>query len=392
MRNRNLFLILLTLAVMLPATAAIRQEGGYWVEVKEGVIPAGTRLRITAVGPISVQGDSAKDVRYKVTRKLRAANLEAAERLFAQAPFAATLQNITAVISNGGPNCGRCGFSSELEIRVPSQTHRAVVDSEGGSLQVRKLVGSLNANTHAGSITVENVEGPVRANTAGGNIALNAIGGEILCDTAGGSIALDGGRADATLTSSGGSISAANVRGTVRAETAGGGITADKINGNLIAETSGGTIRISDIGGRVRAESAGGSVNVTSAPQGVRVETAGGKIYLRDVSGAVMAANATGSIQVYFLSGRPLGDSVLETNVGSIDVWLPADLKVTIDAIVELAGNPDRIQSDFDAIRVRRDAESFGPTSITAAGELNGGGPVLRLLNTAGRIKIRRLE
>ena len=83
---------------------------------------------------------------------------------------------------------------------------------------------------------------------------------------------------------------------------------------------------------------------------------------------------------------------MLETNVGSIDVWLPADLKVTIDAIVELAGNPNRIQSDFSAIRVRRDEDSFGPASVTAEGVLNGGGPVLRILNTAGQIKIRRLE
>ncbi|MDA1314152.1 MAG: hypothetical protein O2968_12505 [Acidobacteria bacterium] len=392
MRNRNLLLMLLALGLVLPAAAAIRKEGGYWVEVKEGAIPAGTRLRITSVGPISVQGDSGKDIRYKVTRKLRAAKLEEAERLLEQAPVAAALQNVTAVISNESPSCRRCGFSSELEIRVPYRTHRAVVDSEGGSLRVRSLLGRLNANTHAGSITVEDVEGSVRANTAGGNITLTSIGGEILCDTAGGSITLDGGRANATLTTSGGSISATNVRGTVRAETAGGGITAEKIAGDLIAGTSGGTIKINDVGGRVRAESAGGSVNVTSAPQGVRVETAGGKIYLRDVAGAVVAANATGSIQVYFLSGRPLGDSLLETNVGSIDVWLPADLKVTIDAIVELAGNPNRIQSDFSAIRVRRDEDSFGPASVTAEGVLNGGGPVLRILNTAGQIKIRRLE
>ena len=78
--------------------------------------------------------------------------------------------------------------------------------------------------------------------------------------------------------------------------------------------------------------------------------------------------------------------------MGSIDVWLPVDLKVTIDAIVELAGNPSRIQSDFAAIRVRRDGDGFGPRSVIAEGALNGGGPVLRILNTVGRIKIRRLE
>ncbi len=389
MRHR---LLLLPLALTLIASAEVHKEGNFWVEVKEGAVPAGSRLRASSVGPISVRGDSEKDVRYKVTRKLRAGSREEADKLFEQARLAAALQNTTATISNEGPNCRRCGYTAEMEIRAPNETRYALLNSEGGSLSVQSLLGSVNANTHGGSITVEKVAGAVQANTAGGGITLTSIGGEIRCDTAGGSIAVDGGRADATLETSGGGIAVSNVAGTVRAETAGGDITAENIEGDLVAGTSGGSIRINRVGGRVRAESAGGSVNVISAPEGVRAETAGGKIYLRDVAGAVTAANATGSIQVYFLSGRPLRDSVLETNVGSIDVWLPADLKVTIDAIVELAGNPRRIQSDFDAIRVQRDADSFGPASVTAAGALNGGGPVLRILNTAGQIKIRRLE
>ena len=34
----------------------------------------------------------------------------------------------------------------------------------------------------------------------------------------------------------------------------------------------------------------------------------------------------------------------------------------------------------------------FGPGEVRATGALNGGGPVLRLRNTSGRIQIRRLE
>lgn len=392
MRAAKLLTGLLALGMMLPAVGAIRKDGRYWIEEKESSIPAGTRLRITSVGPVLVAGDSGNTVRFKVTRKVRANTQQEAEQLFADAPLVAALRNETAVISQEDPNCARCNFSAYLEVSAPRRTQQTMIDSEGGSLTVRALEGRVNASTDGGAITIDEIGGSARANTAGGSISLRSIGGEVLCDTAGGTISLDGGGGDATLTTSGGSITARNVAGILRAETAGGSITADTIGQSLVAATSGGSINVSDVAGRVSAETAAGSVNITSAPGGVRAETAGGKIHLRDVAGAVMASNATGSIQVYFLRGQPLKDSILETNVGSIDVWLPADLKVTIEAIVELANGARRIQSDFDAIRVRQNGERFGPRSVTADGTLNGGGPVLRILNTAGHIKIRRLE
>ena len=392
MRGAKLLTGLLALGLMLPLAAAIRKEGRYWVEEKESSIPAGTKLRITSVGPVSVAGHAGNDVRFKVTRRVRANTQREAELLFADAPLTAALQSGTAVISQEDPHCGRCSFSAYLEVFPPRRTEQTVIDSEGGSLTVRALEGRVNASTEGGAVTIEEIGSSVRANTAGGGIFLRSIQGEVLCDTAGGVVSLDGGGGDATLTTSGGSITARNVAGILRVETAGGSITAEKIGRNLIAETSGGSIHVSDVAGRVSAGTAGGSVNITSAPGGVRAETAGGKIRLRDVAGAVVASNATGSIQVHFLRGQPLEDSVLETNVGSIDVWLPADLKVTIEAIVELANGARRIQSEFDAIRVRQSGERFGPTSVTADGALNGGGPVLRILNTAGHIKIRRLE
>ncbi len=383
---------LLVLGFVLPAAGAIRKEGRYWVEEKEDAVPAGTRLRVASVGPVSITGDTGNDVRFKVTRRVRADSQREAERWFKEAPLTASLQNVTTVISLQSPRCGRCGFSASLAVSAPRRTHHTTIDSEGGSLTAQALEGRLNASTQGGAILIEDIGRSVRADTAGGNITLRAIGGEILCDTAGGAISLDGAGADATLTTSGGSITARNVAGTLRTETAGGSITAEKVGRSLVAETSGGSINVTGVAGRVRAETAGGSVNILSAPHGVRAETAGGKIYLRDVAGAVTASNATGSIQAYFLRGGLLQDSVLETNVGSIDVWLPADLKVTIEAIVELTNNDRRIQSDFEAIRVRLDRERFGPSSITAEGALNGGGPVLRILNTAGHIKIHRLE
>ncbi len=109
------------------------------------------------------------------------------------------------------------------------------------------------------------------------------------------------------------------------------------------------------------------------------------------MAGAVWAASASGSIDAYFLDA-PLKPSFLETNAGAIVVWLPATLAVTIEATVDLAGNANRIRSDFPVIQVQRDDQGFGSATLTARGKLNGGGPVLRLRNMNGRILIRRKE
>ena len=227
------------------------------------------------------------------------------------------------------------------------------------------------------------------ATTAGGAISLGKIGGNVRCETAGGSIELDASAGDAVLNTSGGKIKVGEIGGKLHAESAGGGIEADRVGGEVIASTSGGSILIGDAEGEVSAETAGGNIEISRAPQGVDAETAGGHIRLNDVAGKVYAASAAGNIQAYFISSQPMQDSFLETSAGSIIVWLPADIQVVVDAMVDFAQGVKRIESDFDTIRVRREQDAFGPGEVRASGQLNGGGPVLTIRNTSGRIQIR---
>jgi hypothetical protein len=201
---------------------------------------------------------------------------------------------------------------------------------------------------------------------------------------------VDSAGATAELRTSGGGIQAREVRGDLRAETAGGSIRAEKVGGDLIAATSGGSIHVGQVSGAVDAETAGGSIQVDSAPRGVRAETAGGGIELNNVGGRVVATSAAGPIRAYFVAGSPLGDSLLETTAGTIIVWLPATLAVRVDAVIDFASGSNRIQSEFDSITVQRSDGEFGPGRVVAEGEINGGGPVLRIRNTNGRIQIQR--
>jgi hypothetical protein len=104
----------------------------------------------------------------------------------------------------------------------------------------------------------------------------------------------------------------------------------------------------------------------------------------------VIATSAAGPIRAFFVAGRPLGDSLLETTAGTILVLLPASVALRVDAVIDFASGSNRFQSDFDSITVQRSEGEFGPGRVVAEGEINGGGPLLRIRNTNGRIQIQK--
>ena len=243
----------------------LQKQGRYWTTTVEGSIPAGTRLRVSSTGKISVSGKQKDEVRYRAVKKLKARNEKVARRLLESADFSAALQGETAAITLTAPDCFRCNFQAELELFVPVSTREALLTTEGGSLIVEKIRGRVNVDTAGGSIHMDEIGGAVRAATAGGSIILGKIGGMVRAETAGGSIRLEHGGDDAALETSGGSITAGWVEGSLVAETSGGGIQVDRVGGSVIAGTAGGSIRLGQVGGTVSAETAGGSIHVDSA-------------------------------------------------------------------------------------------------------------------------------
>jgi hypothetical protein len=384
--------LLLTAALSLAAQtfSPIARDGKFWVQQETGEIDRGSRLRVSVIGAVRVDGRPEPHFEYRVTRRVKADNEAEARAIFERAALTAARQGPTATLTLEEPRCGRCAFSSELEIGVPRNLQEAIIGTRGGEVQIHNIDGRVIADSAGGSMDIGGIGGGVRATTAGGSIALGVIGGEVLCETAGGTISVEHARSNATLTSSGGPIKAGVIGGFLRAETAGGDVSAMRVEGRVVAGTSGGSISIGQSGGPVNAESAGGSISVAFAPQGVRAETAAGRIVLQDVAGPVYAANAAGDIQAFFLDGPPLADSLLETNMGVIVVYLPSNARLAVEATVDLAKGLNRIQSDFADIQVMAVGDMPGTTAVRASGALNGGGPVLRIRNTSGRIEIRK--
>ncbi len=180
----------------------------------------------------------------------------------------------------------------------------------------------------------------VEIRTGGGSIQIEEIEGEVEARTSGGRIELDGAQGDVEL------------------RTSGGGIRVEEVDGNVFAQTSGGSIRISDVTGEVEAR------------------TSGGNVYVHDVGGPVIAKTSGGSVSARF-EGPPEG--TLETSGGSVEVEFPDDAPVTIDA----STSGGRVQIDSD-LRIRGTLQSS-----RVVGDINGGGPELRIRTSGGNIRIR---
>ena len=136
-------------------------------------------------------------------------------------------------------------------------------------------------------------------------------------------------------------------------------------------ETGGGSIRLASAKGAVRAETGGGSIELNGVPS-ARAETGGGGIVAKFVS-------STGERT----------DSLLETSAGDITVYLVSNLNISIRASIEMA-NGHKIHSDFPEIKIMTEGDEGEPKTITGEGNLNGGGPVLKVRTTTGDIWLRR--
>ena len=71
-----------------------------------------------------------------------------------------------------------------------------------------------------------------------------------------------------------------------------------------------------------------------------------------------------------------------------IVVYLAPKLNISIRASIEVA-NGHQIRSDFSELQVVSEGGEWGPKTVTAEGNLNGGGPILKVRTTTGDISIR---
>jgi TonB family protein len=265
----------------------------------------------------------------------------------------------------------------------------ALLVTDGGNITTGRI-GTFNPAAMASVSPVAKIE------TQGGHITVLDVTGDLDAYTAGGFIQVGNIAGDAKLRSGGGHIRAARIKGTAQLETDGGNIAVGEAGALVGVRTGGGQIDFGEVHGSVRAETGGGGVRVMYVSGPMEVETSGGGICLTRVSNVVRAATGNGNITAWITpdSGdathpvRLPGPSQLASGTGDIVVFLPRNLAATIDASV-MNGGPGRIEAD-PALGLSVESNDDGP--MHASGALNGGGALLRLRSTAGKIRLQYVD
>ena len=108
-----------------------------------------------------------------------------------------------------------------------------------------------------------------------------------------------------------------------------------------------------------------------------KVETSGGRLTFENINGKITGRSSGGSISAKLKSPVP-GDVNLETSAGSIDVMVPPDAGLDIEA----EASSGRVISELPFIGTRTDRD-------TMKGKINGGGKSLVLRSGAGSISIK---
>jgi protein TonB len=374
----------------------------------------GLRLRVnTDLGDIHIFTDASGQVSYRVTLETDPRE-PGAEQFLNE--FALAARTVSSGIALEGKVPGRV-FHGRLwvsyEIHIPRR-YGLDVNTQAGNIDVQDIQGRVILATAGGNISAGRVSPPETAGlasnrteklaaqleTQGGHIAIGDVAGSVHAATAGGHIATGNIEGDATLHSGGGHIRAGRIAGVAKLDTGGGNIQVASAGSNVTASTGGGQIEFGEAAGDIRAHTGGGAVRIERISGPAAVEATGGSVFLRRVDGPLHVSAATGNITASFAEGRGRetiaravrhlpGASRLESAEGDIIVYLPRELAVTIDAIIE-QGGAHRILADPSLpLKLSYQDPKAGMRAVHGECDMNGGGGVLYLKALSGNIVLK---
>ncbi len=151
------------------------------------------------------------------------------------------------------------------------------------------------------------------------------------------------------------------------------------VEGLIEGRTGAGNITLDGVRGIVEITSGAGNVEIAGDLERVEVSTGAGDITLHGLQGAVEASTGAGNVFAEIIN-QPNQDSELRSGAGNVTVYLADDISVYVDATASL-GSAD---CDFP-LKVEKKwlKKSF-------SGEINGGGPALRMYAGVGSVTLRR--
>ncbi len=385
--------------------------------LKSGVLDTkeGLTLRLVAdlgsVNITQIEAGSPTVVRYTVRVETDARGTAAAQLLnnySLKAGTSATGVEIAGTLFPQAAHYANAQFWVQFEVAVP-RNYNVEVNTGGGDITTGDIGGTALLKTQGGNIIAGRIGRAglreishgrplARLETEGGHIKVLDVAGDLTAFTAGGHINAGNIAGDASLRSGGGHIRARQIGGRADLETAGGNIAVGQTASFVSVHTGGGQIDFGEVQGSVRAQTGGGGIHVMYVSGPMEVESNGGSICVTGASGAVQAATSGGSITAWINPNAPAGKgpvrleapSQLASGTGDIIVYLPRDLAVNIDAMV-VNGTEHHIEAD-SALHMILQGPMNGIGPVHAVASPNGGGALLKLRTTSGKIRLQYID
>jgi DUF4097 and DUF4098 domain-containing protein YvlB len=167
----------------------------------------------------------------------------------------------------------------------------------------------------------------------------------------------------------------------LQVRTGDGSVKADNLSGNIDLHSGDGSLTVNSLKGTVRLHTGDGSIEGSDMDGKCNAVSGDGRIRLVGRFDVLSAKSGDGSIGVEAMHGSKLDSEWrISSGDGSIDVTLPADLPVDIDATT----GDGHISSDIPITME-------GVISKTRVhGKMNGGGPTLTIHTGDGSIHLKR--
>lgn len=370
----------------------VYREGGNWVQEITGTLGAAKSLHVKVdVGSVRVEGSSQPGITYVIHSRAYTSSEQQARREFESYKISTYAKGDSAWIVGDWQGGHSRKFSGDFVITVPNNLELAKIETEDGGVRATGIAGRVEAQSGGGNLRLDDIAGAIAAETGGGTIDVGNAGGSVNVRTGGGNIKVASAKGKLEAESGGGTVTVLSCLQGATIETGAGNIQVERCQGPVRVTTGGGSVDLGDLGGSAVIESGAGSIRLGSAKGLVRVDTGGGCIELNGVPSA-RAETAAGGIVARFLSSGERTDSVLETSAGDVTVYIASDLSVSVRAAIELANGHSIRATDFPDIHIASEGGEWGPKTVTAEGQLNGGGPVLKVRTNSGNITFRRVS
>src|SRR5947208_9585533 len=153
------------LAAMLPVSAQpLVCKNGQCERIIYGAAPAGSRLRVNAHGPVTLEGGVSKNLSYTIRLSVNARSEAEGRR---------ALQQYTVHVATQGPwtvlNAPGGVVMTAVTIKAPNLAAAHISTSEG-KVEAAGIDGLLDVDTRAGIVLVDRVNGDSKLITGGGDI------------------------------------------------------------------------------------------------------------------------------------------------------------------------------------------------------------------------------